>query len=269
MSVRSLCTGVVAAVTLTLVWCAPALAAPEPFRFLPGIEGFDGSLPAGPPLISPGVFSFPFFDAEDSGPPATRAGSHPYALTVGFASDNTYREQLEKEGRPALTLYPIGITAKYYEEHFDGSDFRYGLPTSDLRDLTVNLPRGVIVDPDAVSTMCTASQLEVSTESEEWKGHGCPATSVVGVATAYVELLAPTLSEVRVPVFRMVPPHGVPAMFGFNVGRHGLIVILTGRVRTGGDYGLSAEAREITAKAAGARHVRHPLGRPHRPRPRR
>ena len=50
MSVRSLCTGLVAAVTLTLAFCAPALAAPEPFRFLPGAEGFDGSLPAGPPL---------------------------------------------------------------------------------------------------------------------------------------------------------------------------------------------------------------------------
>ncbi len=236
MSVRLLCAGVAAAL-LAWAFCVPALAAPEEFRFLPGSEGFDGSLPIGPPLSDPGVFSFPFFDAEDPGPPATRAGSHPYALTIGFASENT----LGKLRRQ----YPKGMTAKYFIE--EEPEPAAGLPISRLRDATVNLPRGMIVDPSAVTTMCTPAQLEETTQSAEKEEKGCPISSAVGVATLYVEA-AEELVESRPSVYRIRPPAGVPAEFGFNDYGAGVSVILNGRVRTGGDYGLSAEAHDISAK---------------------
>ncbi len=233
---RLLCAGIAVAALLACAFSSPALAAPEQFRFLAGPEAFDGSLPVGEPLSSSGVFSFPFFDAEDPGPPATQAGSHPYALTVGFASENELHE---------LAQFPKGMTAEYFEE--EEPFVIEGAPTSALRDATVNLPRGVIVDPDAVSIRCTSAEFAETTPSREKEGRGCPISSVVGVATLYI-YLAEELIETRDPIFNMVPPAGTPAELGFDDAGAGLDVVLEGRVRTGGDYGLSAEAREVISK---------------------
>ncbi len=237
MSVRFLCAGAAAAL-LACACSAPAQAAPEQYRFLPGPEGFDGSLPVGPPLASPGVFSFPFFDAEDPGPPATLAGSHPYALTVGFASENTLK---------SLPQYPTGMTAKIVEEE-EEPVVKEGTPTSRLRDTTVNLPRGVIVNPDAVTTRCTSAQFQETSPGEESRGVGCPVSSVVGVATVYVQIFEKELVETRDPIFSMIPPSGVPAEFAFDDSGSGLDIVLKGRVRTGGDYGLSAEVSDTLSK---------------------
>ena len=233
-------TVMVGAVLALALAVGSAQAVPEQFSFLPGAEGFDGSLSAGEPLSSPGMFSFPFFDAEDPGPAAIQAGSHPYALTVGFASENTLK---------SLPQYPKGMTAKDLEE--TRPKLGEGTPTSNVRDVTVNLPRGVIVDPDAVTTRCTPAQLANTAPAiEKEGGEVCPVSSTVGVATLYDDLSPgiPIVEE-RIPVFSMVPPVGVPAEFGFNVPvLSGLSVILKGRVRTGGDYGLSAEVSNTIAK---------------------
>ena len=46
------------------------------------------------------------------------------------------------------------------------------------------------------------------------------------------------------PVYNMAPPAGVPAELGFDAAGIGLIMHVGGRLRTGGDYGLSADISE-------------------------
>ena len=44
----------------------------------------------------------------------------------------------------------------------------------------------------------------------------------------------------------MAPPAGVPAELGFNAAGIGLIMHVGGRVRTGANYGMSADISEIS-----------------------
>ena len=48
------------------------------------------------------------------------------------------------------------------------------------------------------------------------------------------------------PVYNMASPAGVPAELGFNAAGIGIIMHVGGRVRTGADYGLSADISEIS-----------------------
>ena len=48
----------------------------------------------------------------------------------------------------------------------------------------------------------------------------------------------------------MVPPPGMPAELGVDPGEVGLVIHIVGRVRSGGDYGFSAEVSEIAQTAS-------------------
>ncbi|HST43531.1 MAG TPA: hypothetical protein VLK58_28655 [Conexibacter sp.] len=105
-------------------------------------------------------------------------------------------------------------------------------PTESVKDVDVDLPRGLIFDPTAVPR-CTAQELSL-----DFTAH-CPLASQIG--TAYVGLSG---FEQAFPIYNIVPPPGVPSQFGFNVVK--TTVKLDGAVRTGGDYGLSADVRGIS-----------------------
>src|ERR1700722_5630377 len=147
----------------------------------------------------------------------TQAGSHPYSLTVSLALQN------------------LGV-----------------LPAGEARNITVNLPRGLIGNPTAVPR-CTAAQLN----SEH-----CPADSQVGVDRAelggpsafYSEEYGetpPTIEELgqdfvlapQLPVYNMVPPPGVPAQLAFSLV--GLGTRLNAKVRSESDYGISVAVNNI------------------------
>jgi hypothetical protein len=183
-SLRGLAVAFLAA-CLTLAFTHPAQAA-----F--GIERFENAIVA-----------------SQGGPPATQAGSHPYAMTTT-------------------------IVFNHHETEESGP-----LPDGDAKNIEVNLPPGLIANPSATATKCTEAGIENSSV-------GCPNSAAVGVAI--VSLNIGGLTEARAPVFDMVPPPGVPAEFGFNAVGFGLIVHIAGKVRTGGDYGLSANVSNITQK---------------------
>jgi hypothetical protein len=148
---------------------------------------------------------------SQKGPPATQAGSHPYAMTTTFLLD---RHQVKKEEE--LQFFPDG---------------------GDLKNIEVNLPVGVIINPNATPVRCTEAELE----------HGppdCPNASAMGVVTVNTS----SFPEAQAPVFDMVPPPRVPGEFGFNLAGLGFVAHIVGRVRTGGDYGLSADVSNITQK---------------------
>jgi hypothetical protein len=148
--------------------------------------------------------------SNEAGTPATQAGSHPYALTTKLIFNHLVTG--EEEGHLRVRTY------------------------GDPKNIKVNLPTGVIVNPRATETRCTEEQLE-SGEGPS----GCPNGAAVGVASVYLDFY-----EVRnEPVYNMAPPADVPAELGFDAGGIGLIMHVEGKLRTGADYGLSADISEI------------------------
>ncbi len=105
-------------------------------------------------------------------------------------------------------------------------------PDGSVKDVHVGLPAGLIGNPNAVP-QCTVAELESSLEG------GCNVASQVGE----LSLISPVLS-LTVPVFNMVPPAGVPAEFGANALLATAFIDIS--VRTGGDYGLTANLTNIT-----------------------
>ena len=109
-------------------------------------------------------------------------------------------------------------------------------PTEAIKGVDVDLPRGLVFNPTAMP-QCTNRDL-----SEDFSAF-CPLPSQIGVA--WVGLSG---FEQSFPIYNLVPPPGMPAQFGFNVVK--TTIKLNGRVRTGGDYGLSASVKGISQALA-------------------
>lgn len=144
---------------------------------------------------------------------ATQAGSHPYAMTTN-------------------------ISLNYYEVFKEGIEQKFP-EGGDLKGIEVNLPDGLIVNPDATPQRCTEAELERVAGAAE-----CPIDSAVGV----IEVHTSSFPNVKAAVYNMTPPSDAPGMLGFNLTGLGFIANIVGSVRTGGDYGVSATASNITQK---------------------
>ena len=112
------------------------------------------------------------------------------------------------------------------------------LPVEDVKDVVVDLPPGFVGSVAGVSE-CTATELAngaAATDPEPL----CPSTSQIGILSLRTDLAetAPT------PVFNMVPPAGVPARFGFDIGGS-MIVLDSSLAREGGTYHLRTTSTDI------------------------
>src|ERR1700689_2638809 len=162
-------------------------------------------------------FAGGFLGAEGS--PASQAGSHPYEAAFDFS----------------LNTLP---------DHEFAPGFVGGFaPAGNPKQITVNLPAGLVVNPTA-TTRCTEAQLESDHDGEELTD-GCPDSSAVGTVWVTIGGYDPTASSGLSGLYNMVPPPGVPAELGFDAVNLGLYVHLFGGVRTGGDYGLTATANDV------------------------
>jgi hypothetical protein len=163
----------------------------------------------------PGAEGFDGQLVNADGSPVTQAGSHPYALSFD------------------VNFIPPA----------NGQVF----PSA--RDLTVNLPAGVVANPLATGTRCTEAQLESDSASFYTPDAGCPDSSAVGTVTLNAGFDSRNGGLiVTSPLYNMVTPAGVPAEFAFDALGLNLYVHLFGGVRTGGDYGLSSTSSDIDAK---------------------
>ncbi|MGA8364919.1 MAG: hypothetical protein WB709_10410, partial [Solirubrobacteraceae bacterium] len=164
-----------------------------------------------------GVHSFSFVASNRGGSPDVQAGSHPYELTASFT----------------LNGPEIGSVLKEPSEL---------LLEDDVKDTRVELPAGFVGNPNA--TPKCDYQVFISDR------YACPSDTAVGFETAYVrtnENNAGVVGEIFTsnPIYNIVPPPGVAAEFGFQV--KGLApVFLDASVRTGGDYGVTVNTRNIT-----------------------
>lgn len=122
-------------------------------------------------------------------------------------------------GRP-----PFGIT------DFSFKTNALGFPEGAVRDVRVDLPPGLSVNPGATPVQCTEAELE---------GSGCPLGARVGTVEATA--VNPLGFGVPIPgtVYNMVPKQGEPAMFGFRVNLLGVVdvsIYLEGTVSWESDY---------------------------------
>jgi hypothetical protein len=169
---------------------------------------------AAPVLASFGFQSHSFENtiANEDGSPAVQAGSHPFAMTTSFKFNT----------RSGFGGEPI--------------------PEGDVKDIEVELPAGLAGDPTA-TPKCTIEQFNTQNPlaNNAFSGASCPDNSQVGVAV--VELRPIGVNRVvpmHLGIYNLVAPPGVPAEFGVNPV--GIPIVLVPRVRTGGDYGVTASS---------------------------
>jgi hypothetical protein len=153
-----------------------------------------------------GIANFDAWFTNPNGTTDTQAGSHPYALTVAFATNGVGTEKSNEQ--------PSG---------------------GDVRTIDVNLPPGIV--GNALSAPRCPRRLFDSGFGAG--GEGCPANAQVGEDGAYVR----GLGLIGFPVYNLVPPPGVAAQFAFSF--EGISTFLDARVRSGGDNGISEHVPNV------------------------
>jgi hypothetical protein len=154
------------------------------------------------------------------GSPDAQAGSHPFQLTTDFTLSGPEIGSVLKEPSELLTI-----------------------PA--LKDVKVQLPPGFVGNPEA-TPKCHYQEFIKGGPG----GSGCPNDTVVGYETTYFRNNESELGKIGVifasnPVYNIEPSPGIPAEFGFKV--KGFVpVFLDVSVRTGDDYGLTVDVRNIT-----------------------
>jgi uncharacterized repeat protein (TIGR01451 family) len=175
--------------------------------------------------VGPG---FEEFHAELTGPdglPSGTADSRPYQYTTSFA----------------VNINP-GLP---------GSSQKFALAGGDLKEIEVALPPGLVGNPTATE-YCSPQQFNTY-RSPTTKLNAiqfineCPTSSVVGLAA--VQQLGGERSWGQAPIYNLVPPKGMPAQFGFQPTVAVPIYINT-KVRSDGDYGITAYLHSVTEAAA-------------------
>jgi hypothetical protein len=140
---------------------------------------------------------------------ATQAGSHPYQLTVN-----------------------LGFPTDKHGHSLGGAGY--------VRDAFSDLPRGLVLNPQATPALCTEAELVTEVEPS------CPPASQVGTVT--ITTFTVTGAEATTSaLFNMVPPRGTAAVFGFDAVGVGVFAHIVGGVRSNGDYGLSGGSTNIDA----------------------
>jgi hypothetical protein len=143
--------------------------------------------------------------ADAGGAPFTQAGGHPFAATTWID----------------------------FNSAVDPDMFGLSMPAEDVKDLHVALPPGFVGNVQGVP-QCT---------EQDFYGNGagplCNSDTIVG--RAVVQTLGTSLNFA---VFNLVPPPGIPAMFGFQA----LVqpVFVTASLRSGGDYGVDVNIPDIS-----------------------
>jgi hypothetical protein len=178
-----------------------------------GVSMFDGGTFGAPP---PGTTN-PFV----SGPAYTQAGGHPYEAWTAF--------HLNREVLP------------------DGT---YRAEGGALRNVSVDLPPGLIGNPTAVPQCPRSLRIPVSLEElGQDPRQYCPAETVVGLAVVSIAGdpdnedpdSLPQVDHYTAVVFNVEPSPGVAAAFAFTL--YSAPAILEARVRADGEYAVTVSAR--------------------------
>ncbi len=137
---------------------------------------------------TPVPFALSYFTTEltdESGEADARAGSHPFELTASLA---------------------YGISSRELPSEKNGAR-ESPLSTTSAKDLEVELPRGLVGDPNAVPR-CSQQEFQAQERLD------CPVDTQVGTLTAY---FYGTFPSAVFPVYDVVPPPRQPVELGFTI----------------------------------------------------
>ena len=137
----------------------------------------------------------------------TQANGHPYAIKTEI--------DLNSHQEPATSLVR---------------------PDADAKDIAVNLPPGEFGNPAGIP-QCTLEDLTGEGGSGGFRPK-CPVGSQLGILTVRLDAL-----ETALPLYNLVPSTNAPAMFGANL--IGQLILLTGNVRNGTDFGITVVSPNI------------------------
>jgi hypothetical protein len=149
-----------------------------------------------------GIEAFPASLREPDGSPPTQAGGHPYEFSA------------EVNFNTVQSGYGGG----------SGSHGDFFTPSGDPRDLTVDLPPGLIGNPQAIPQCSLA----------EYQAEACPEDTQVG--TWSIGILGSTRPAAGV-IYNLTPQPGVAAELGFRFSFVGNFIVFAG-LRSGADYGI-------------------------------
>jgi hypothetical protein len=177
------------------------------------------------------------------GAPAAAEVSDPFTIgttapSFGLSGADTWFSNVDGSVDTQAGSHPFAFTTAFsMNMNADGT-----LSGAGLRNVKVELPPGIVGDPHAVP-QCTRQQFDGVPFGE------CPPDTSVGMDLAALPQGTKNGDfEAEVPVYNLVPPPGVPAQFGFTV--FGTNVLLDAGVRSGSDYGITVNARNL---------ARHPV----------
>jgi hypothetical protein len=165
-----------------------------------------------------GTSGFSASVVKSGGEAATVPGSHPYQLSFNVG----LRQGGEFEGQPGVAF-----------------------PDGDLRDLRIEMPAGLIVNPGSLPK-CTLSAFQtprLSVFETSRSGESCPDNTQIGTAEVKSSLAGG--QAIRFGLFNLTPPPGVPAQIGF--APFGAPVVLNENLRPNpdGSYVLTLEAANV------------------------
>ncbi len=145
--------------------------------------------------------------------------------------------------------HPVAVTAEFNFDKEEGTSFAEG----DLRDLSLELPPGLIENPTALHNAGYCSQADFQTPRGEtqWEnslsGESCQQKSQIGIATVTSSYGG---GETRTfGVFNLQPPPGAPSEIGFNP--YGAPIVFIPSIRQGeGEYGITLKTTNVPQLAS-------------------
>jgi hypothetical protein len=141
------------------------------------------------------------------GAPDLQAGDHPYAVTASFDLASIFNSRFERE-----------------------SGFNGAFPVRQAKDIIVDLPQGLVGDPQAAAQCPEKDLAHAEHEPFEISEHTfgrtttpCPTASQVG-SVMFIQSGEPSQEftstfrkfDATTPLYSLVPQAGYPAEFGFN-----------------------------------------------------
>ncbi len=164
-----------------------------------------------------GIKNYEISFLNEDGTPDTQAGSHPYQF-VDFFELNSHFKRFESNADSPYIRLPDGV----------------------LRNVTIDLPPGLVGDPNATSKKCTGQELRSV-------GGQCTHESIVGELFLTWSKAQPHQRALSDFVFNMVPPHGVALQLGANFLLP--LLYINNGVLAGGDYPVQATVTEAPTTA--------------------
>lgn len=177
-------------------------------------------LVAGPAMAEEpfGLQSLDVSAVNQNGSADVQAGSHPYALKTSFYVSKPEMSEVVETGQKVFRARGGG-----------------------LKDVRAELPPGFVGNPNA-TPKCSYQAFAIKQ---------CPNDTAVGEAvTTLSQGHGSQLDENNVethtfndPLYNVEPPGGVPSEFGYIIA--GTTIFLDASVRTGSDYGITVNVRNV------------------------